>query len=202
MLHTYLREPEKWPTTSRNAATSTTSAAESPLDLIEQHSGKREIIRSLGTKNRAEAERLARRVSVDLDDEWQAIRTAQPQIMPADWEVKEVGGTLMAFPPPPGGWPKPREMTPAEQEDWERYQLEAAEEVAKLNAQEDAQAEADEAEADRLMRVLDIVERRRAEAGHAPLSREVRAAIAPERTASQAAGTAASGVNLESLIVI
>ncbi|WP_354006090.1 DUF6538 domain-containing protein [Cupriavidus oxalaticus] len=30
-----------------------------PLDLIEQHSGTREIIRSLGTKNRAEAERLA-----------------------------------------------------------------------------------------------------------------------------------------------
>ncbi|MGN5479586.1 DUF6538 domain-containing protein [Cupriavidus basilensis] len=28
-----------------------------PLDLIEQHSGKREIIRSLGTKNLAEAER-------------------------------------------------------------------------------------------------------------------------------------------------
>jgi len=37
-----------------------------PLDLIEQHSGKREIIRSLGTKNRAEAERLARKVSVNL----------------------------------------------------------------------------------------------------------------------------------------
>ncbi|WP_404851398.1 DUF6538 domain-containing protein [Cupriavidus sp. D384] len=27
-----------------------------------QHSGKREIIRSLGTKNRAEAERLARTI--------------------------------------------------------------------------------------------------------------------------------------------
>ncbi|MHA7679901.1 DUF6538 domain-containing protein [Cupriavidus sp. PET2-C1] len=33
-----------------------------PLDLIEQHSGKREIIRSLGTKDRPEAERLARNI--------------------------------------------------------------------------------------------------------------------------------------------
>ena len=47
-----------------------------PQDLIEKHAGKREIIRSLGTKDRAEAQRLARKVSAELDDEWQAMRTA------------------------------------------------------------------------------------------------------------------------------
>lgn len=180
-----------------------------PFDLIDQHAGKREIVRSLGTKDRAEAERLARKVSVDLDDEWLAMRASQPKVPPTDWSVEMVDGGVILVPPPPGGWPKPRELTPAEQEDWERYQLEAAEEVAKLNAQEDAQAEADEVEADKLERVLAIVERRRAEAGLAPLPQDVRLTVAPQRAAKQAAGPsaeakrpAATGTNLESLIPI
>ncbi|QUP53514.1 tyrosine-type recombinase/integrase [Ralstonia syzygii] len=179
-----------------------------PFDLIDQHAGKREIVRSLGTKDRAEAERLARKVSVDLDDEWLAMRASQPKVLPTDWSVEMVDGGVILV-PPPGGWPKPRELTPAEQEDWERYQLEAAEEVAKLNAQEDAQAEADEVEADKLERVLAIVERRRAEAGLAPLPQDVRLTVAPQRAAKQAAGPsaeakrpAATGTNLESLIPI
>ena len=74
--------------------------------------------------------------------------------------------------------------------------MEIGEEVAKIEAEEAAE----EAEAARLMRILGIVERRRAEAGHAPLPHEVRAAIASQKAANQGAGKAASGVNLESLI--
>ncbi|MGO4579310.1 DUF6538 domain-containing protein [Cupriavidus sp. 2TAF22] len=40
-----------------------------PQDLIQQY-GRQEIVRSLHTKDRAQAERLLRRASVELDDEF------------------------------------------------------------------------------------------------------------------------------------
>lgn len=145
-----------------------------PQDLIEKHVGKREIIRSLGTKDRAEAQRLARKVSAELDDEWQAMRTASsgsPSSATASHRID------------------PRYFDTA-------GSFEIAAKVAKLEAEEASE----EAEAARLMRILGIVERRRAEAGHAPLPHEVRAAIASQKAVNQGAGKAPSGVNLESLI--
>lgn len=152
-----------------------------PQDLIEQL-GRTEIIRSLRTKDRAEAVRIARKVSAELDDEWQAMRAALSAAQPAKPD------------------PIARPIDPRYYD--EAGSIEIAEEVAKLDAEEEAQDAADAAEADRLMRVLAIVDRRRAEAGHAPLSLEVRAAIAPQKAANQAAETTTSGVNLESLVAI
>ena len=45
-----------------------------PLDLVAAHGGKQEVTYSLRTKDRAEAERKARRASVALDDEWTKMR--------------------------------------------------------------------------------------------------------------------------------
>jgi len=172
-----------------------------PLDLIERHGGKREIIRSLGTKNRAEAERLARRVSVDLDDEWQAMRATEPRTIPADHRVAEIDGRLVVTPPPPGGWP---EASPSK-----RYhvgEIEFAEhDAAERTEQDDRDEEAAEAEAERLLRVLNIVERRRADAGLGPIPPAIKASMAPQRAdigQMPKPAPAASGQTLESLIPI
>ncbi|MGO4153586.1 DUF6538 domain-containing protein [Cupriavidus sp. YAF13] len=168
-----------------------------PLDLIEQHNGKREIIRSLGTKDRPEAERLARKVSVELDDEWQAMRAepSGPAAWPDDTDFVDVAGKLI--PVSTGPAPAPQQVTQAE--------IDAAEladqEAAGLYIADEYAEEAAEEEADKLMRVIGIVERRRAEAGIGPLPPAVKAAIAPKGAmADQSSKAAASGQNLEALI--
>lgn len=49
-----------------------------PLDLLPHYGGKKEVMRSLGTTDKREAERLAREAGVQLDDEFAALR--QPTI--------------------------------------------------------------------------------------------------------------------------
>jgi len=169
-----------------------------PLDLIEQHAGKREIIRSLGTKNRAEAERLARKVSVELDDAWQAMRAeAVPREWPEDTDFLEVGGKLIPFRTSPAT--APRRVTQAEVDAAELAEQEAAD----LYLQDEYAEEAAEEEADKLMRVIGIIERRRAEAGQGPIPSAVKAAIAPQIVSASQPGKvkpAASGQTLESII--
>ncbi|KAI3590237.1 hypothetical protein D9X30_4845 [Cupriavidus sp. U2] len=169
-----------------------------PLDLIEQHSGKREIIRSLGTRDRAEAERLARKVSVELDDAWQVMRAESgPAPWPDDTDFLEVGGKLIPFRTGPA--PAPRRATRAE--------IEAAEladqEASGLHIADEYAEEAAEEEADKLMRVIGIVERRRAQAGQGPIPPAVKAAIAPQRASTGQPAKpkpAASEQTLESII--
>ncbi|REF02464.1 DUF6538 domain-containing protein [Cupriavidus plantarum] len=155
-----------------------------PLDLIEQYGDKREIVRSLGVKERALAEREARRISVALDDEFEAARRSLTPTEPL---------------------PKPisaERMDPAYWDEAASHVL--AEEAAAHWDAEDEQREKDEAEADRLERVLSIIDRRRAEAGTAPLTTTQRIAIAPGNAKQDKAkpGKAASGQTLESLIPI
>lgn len=172
-----------------------------PLDLIERHGGKREIIRSLGTKTRAEAERLARKVSVELDDEWQAMRAPQPKTIPADHMLVRVGDGVMGVPPPREGWPEP---TPTSRYHAEGIEL-AALDASDRTEQDDRDEEAAEAEAERLLHVLSIVERRRTEAGLGPIPPAIKAALAPQRAdpgQPSKQEPAASGHTLESLIPI
>lgn len=155
-----------------------------PLDLIEQYSGKREIIRSLGVKDRATAEREARRISVALDDEFEATRRS-----------------MASAEPRPN--PIPAERMEAAYWDEAASHLHAEETAAHWDA-EDEQQEKDEAEADRLERVISIIERRRAEAGKAVLATAQRVAIGPKSVAQEQTKPtkAASGHTLESLIPI
>lgn len=101
---------------------------------------------SLKTKDRAQAERKARKVSVRLDDEWlrlrETIKKAAPKEHPSGQGIAEVGGKLVPASPPPGGWPKPERIT-GSVEEFERaehdYQVDAeaferAEEVAEEDA--------------------------------------------------------------------
>lgn len=118
-----------------------------PLDLVAAHGGKREATFSLKTKNRAEAERAARKASVRLDEEWTRMRCERVSgDVPLDYDLVEVGGKVVPVPPPPGGWPKPEplKMTAAEHEQVEyEHQLETEE-----NVRQEAHAEA---EADRII---------------------------------------------------
>lgn len=172
-----------------------------PLELVEQYHGKREVLRSLGTKDRAEAERLARKIASDLDDEWQALRqqASGQRYWPDDTDFVEVAGKLI---PVRTGPPKPpRQTTQAEIDARELVDEEAAE----IGFQEAMEWEAAEEEADHLMRVIGIIERRRAEAGQGPIPSDVRAAIVPHAPAAQQPAKrtrAASGCTLESLVPI
>jgi len=155
-----------------------------PLDLIEQYNGKREIVRSLGVKERALAEREARRISVALDDEFE---TARRSLTPAEPRLKPIPA---------------QRMDPAY---WHEAAMHLhAEETAAHWGAEDEQQEKDEAEADRLERVLSIIDERRAKAGTAPLTTRQRTAIAPGNAKEGQAkpAKAASGQTLESLIPI
>lgn len=167
-----------------------------PLHLIEQYGGKREVIRSLGTKDRAEAERLARKISVELDDEWQAVKP-RPHMWPDDTDFVEVAGKLI--PVHVAVTPVPRRVSQAEADAAELAEQEAAD----LCLQDEFAEEAAEEEAERLMRVIGIVERRRAEAGLRPIPQDVRAAGLQSRPGvTKAAKQPASGTNLEALIPI
>jgi integrase len=123
-----------------------------PLDLVAAHGGRREVIYSLGTKDRAEAERKARKASVALDDEWMKMRAAlpkEPGTWPADYDFMEVAGSVVPVPPPRGGWPKsePDGRTLAE--------IEQAEYEHQLGADEDErQWEAADVEADKVIAAL------------------------------------------------
>lgn len=125
-----------------------------PNDLLDHYEGKREIVRSLGVKDRAEATMRARKVSVDLDDEWQRLRST-PQ--------------------------RPDNvLTAAELEAWERARLEAEEEGAEQEKLEEWAEEEAEEMANHLARAIRILERQRAEAGAPPLDPVIRAVIAPQ----------------------
>ncbi len=158
-----------------------------PLDLIEQYGGKREIVRSLGVKERALAEREARRISVALDDEFDHARRSMIVVEPPP---KPIPAASME----PAYWDEAASHIHAEEvaKEWDRWEEEEAR---------------DEAEADRLERVFAIIDRRRAEAGAAPLSLSVRAGLSTREAnpgnAAQAKPTkAASGQTLEALIPI
>ncbi|MCF1444583.1 DUF6538 domain-containing protein [Ralstonia nicotianae] len=168
-----------------------------PLHLIEQYGGKREVIRSLGTKDRAEAERLARKISVELDDEWQAVKP-RPPMWPDNTDFVEVAGKLI--PIHAGVTPAPQRVSQTEADAAELPDQEAAD----LCLQDAFAEEAAEEEADKLMRVIGIVERRRAEAGLGPIPQAVRAAVAPQSRsgATKAAKQTTSGTSLESLVPI
>ncbi|MCA3190964.1 site-specific integrase [Cupriavidus sp.] len=155
-----------------------------PLELIEQYGGKREIVRSLGVKERALAEREARRISVALDDEFEAARRS---LTPAEPRLK----------------PIPAERMDPAYCDEAAMHLQAEATAAHWDAV-DEQQEKDEAEADRLERVLSIIDERRAKAGTAPLTTTQRTAIAPGNSKQEQAkpAKAASGQTLESLISI
>ncbi|KAG0163222.1 hypothetical protein DFQ30_000515, partial [Apophysomyces sp. BC1015] len=47
-----------------------------PLDLIARYNGKKEIMRSLRTSDRRDAERMAREVGVQIDREFAQLRAA------------------------------------------------------------------------------------------------------------------------------
>jgi len=118
-----------------------------PADLLGHYSGKREIVRSLRTKDHDEAARIARRVSVELDQEWQALR----RFVPAELRPE----------------PIPAERMDLAYWDEAASQVQAEETVAHWDA-DDEQQEQDERLADQLERAYAIVERRRAGAGQAP----------------------------------
>lgn len=125
-----------------------------PLDLLAQYpAGKKEITKSLGTKDPAVAARLARRLSVELDDLWADMRgapaLAAPEI-PTHHDLVEVVGKIIAVPPPPGGWPPPPSISPAQADAADLAVLEAAEHVR----QEEHAEEAAEAEAANLIAAL------------------------------------------------
>lgn len=157
-----------------------------PLDLNEQYSGRREIVRSLGVKDRAMAEREARRISVALDDEFDHARRSMAVVEPRPQPIPAASMD-------PAYWDEAASHIHAEEvrKDWDRWEEEEAR---------------DEAEADRLERVFAIIDRRRAEAGASPLSPSVRAALstrgASQGNAAQASKQGASGQTLESLIPI
>lgn len=135
-----------------------------PNALLDHYDAKREIVHSLGVKDRAEAIVRARKFSVELDDKWQSLRAA----------------------PKPDPVPAPDAMTPAEFEAWDRARLEYEEETADQHMLEEWAEEEAEEEANRLARVIRIIERQRAEAGTPPLDPIIRAAIAPQLTIAPA----------------
>jgi integrase len=144
-----------------------------PLDLVAAYGGKHEVTYSLRTKDRAEAERKARRASVALDVEWEKSRAAmptEPTTWPADYDFVEVAGKIVPVPPPRGGWPQPAQITQEEADRAEYEQLLAEEEVAEQNRiDEHLEIEAEE-HAERYMQAL-----RRA--GYQP----THASVVPER---------------------
>lgn len=162
-----------------------------PLDLLAHYSGRAEIIRSLGVKNRPEALILARRINVELDDEWLRLRSA----------------------PKPAPLPASNAMAPTEFEAWDRARLEYEEEAAEQQMLDEWAEEEAEETANHLARAIRILERQRAEVGAPPLDPAIRAVIAPQlpavastpAAAAPPAATpapAASGYALSSLIPI
>jgi len=166
-----------------------------PLDLIDAHEGRREVVYSLGTKERADAERAARKASVQLDEAWDAMRKAmQPKGIPTSYDLIEVAGKLIAVPPPPGGWPKQHTTPPTPQQE---SQNAADEEEAAEQAmhEEWAEQEADE-QAARLIQAL-----RRAGVTLPVIDATTAPHVAshPDQMA-QAGRKAVPAVNLESLV--
>jgi len=120
---------------------------------------------------------------------------------PADWpddtDFLEVGSKLIPFRTGPAT--APRRVTQAEIDAAEQTDQEAS---GQYLADEYAE-EAAEEEADKLMRVIGIIERRRAEAGQVPIPPAVKAAIAPQNAPTGQPGkakSAATGQTLESII--
>ncbi|MCY1217397.1 hypothetical protein D9M69_300670 [compost metagenome] len=141
-----------------------------PLHLIEQYNGKREITRSLGTKSRPEAERLARVISVELDREWQAASEAAAMAGEGKGEPKI---------------------------DPRYYDLAGSFELAEIEEQHAAEVDALHDDADRLERLLTIIERRREPAGADNASK----AAATSAEAGKPRGKAKEkSVSLESVI--
>ncbi|KWR90375.1 site-specific integrase [Cupriavidus sp. IDO] len=166
-----------------------------PLDLLQHYPGKREITRSLGTKDSDEAARIARRVSVDLDEEWQTLRNA---VNSKQADAARVALLL-------GEPEQPSDADTLDPAHWdEAASHEQAEETAAHWDAEDEQQEKDEAEADRLERVWAIVERRRAEAGQALIPPTIRDAMAsqnaPTDQQAKAPGHKPNGLTLEQII--
>ncbi|WP_029046929.1 DUF6538 domain-containing protein [Cupriavidus sp. amp6] len=141
-----------------------------PLHLVEQYNGKREITRSLGTKTRLEAERLARAISVELDREWQAASDAAARAGEGNGKPKI---------------------------DPRYYDLAGAFELAELEEQHSAEVDELHADADRLEKLLAIVERRReqASAGSDPKAVPTSAEARKPRS-----GAKAKSISLESVI--
>lgn len=153
-----------------------------PLDLLEQYGGKREIIRSLNTKNRADAERLARKVSSDLDDEFEAARMALSGQPPAPPRLSQ--DSIAAI--------DPLYFDTA-------GSIIIAAEIESDEAEQAAVRAQDEAEAARLERVIAIIEKRRAVQGVEPIPGSVRTVLAPSAPATPVAPPAA-GPTLEEII--
>ena len=141
-----------------------------PADLLGHYPGKREIVRSLRTKDHDEAARIARRVSVDLDNEWETLRDAAKGKQADAAHIAQ----LLGEPAQPFAV---ENLDPAYWDEAASHMY--AEEAAAHWDAEDEQQEQDEAEADRLERVWAIVDRRRAEAGQGPIPSAIREAIAP-----------------------
>jgi hypothetical protein len=160
-----------------------------PLDLLPQYQGKREIIRSLGVKDRPVAERLARKIDVELDDEWLHLRAAPKR------EVEPVAEPPHRAPGPPevgnDYWLSREHM---------EYEEEAAEQGFLDNlAWECAEEAAEELTKapDHLRRVFGIILRKRAEAGADPIDAAIRAAVPPQATAAPVAANARAPASVE-----
>jgi len=162
-----------------------------PLDLVEAHEGQREVYYSLGTKNKADAERKARRESVILDEKWAALRAGRPKRMlpdtiPTDWDLVEVAGKVIPVPPPRGGWPD-TELLNDTQAEYEQAKYE--------HEQEAADAERDEeralSEADRVLAALRLRGVHLSPASPAP---------SPERAQAVASGPQAKRETLDDVI--
>lgn len=171
-----------------------------PADLLGHYPGKREIVRSLRTKDHDEAARIARRVSVDLDSEWEALRDVAKGKQADAAHIAQLLG-------------EPAQPVAVENLDpayWdEAASHRHAEEAAAHWDAEDEQQGRDEAEADRLERVWAIVERRRVEAGQAPIPPAIRDVIVPAKqsgspqnadTGQQAKAKPSAGLTLEQII--
>lgn len=83
-----------------------------PLDLVAAHGGQREVYHSLHTKSRPEAERMARRASVALDDRWHGMRGhTAPHAAPPVPTPSPAPRTAPAAPTTPAG-PTLEDMLP------------------------------------------------------------------------------------------
>jgi len=154
----------------------------------------------LRTKDRPEAERAARKASVQLDEAWEAMRKErqQPKEVPTSYDLVEVGGKVVPVPPPARGWPKPEPIKPEQLAEYDRDRREVEEEAAEAAQREEwAEQEADE-QAERLIQAL-----RRAGVtlpridGGVPAPSTTQPIVTPKATTARSAEPAAT---LESLI--
>ncbi|MDB0528265.1 site-specific integrase [Ralstonia solanacearum] len=167
-----------------------------PLDLIDAHEGRSEVVYSLGTKERADAERAARKASVQLDEAWDAMRKAmQPKGIPTSYDLVEVSGKFIAVPPPPGGWPKQdtAPLTPQQESQQAADEEEAAEQARQ---EEWAEQEADEQAA----RLIQALRRAGVTLPVATLQAAAPLGVSHSNQIAQPASKAAPAVNLESLV--